>query len=202
MHQMIKSGIFLVEKFNIYSRPSQEIQFCQIQFSLRAWPLTFKTTYLARCNSHPIQESSMETSGSTSHNGSRYSNTLERNSDGVATVQNKTSRFLTNGGIWQIWSYAKNSTEIWILGGSYSSTLPSSMKTNKILKSSLSKTSSLKRSSNYKFETEENLQQIVKQKRENCLQVNLWIHWNSSGGEKMSWILVLWCSKIIYYKLL
>ena len=44
------------------------------------------------------------------------------------------------------------------------------MKTNKILKSSLSKTSSLKKSSNYKFETE-NLQQIVKQKWENCLQV-------------------------------
>ena len=36
MHQMIKSGKFLVEKFNIYSRPSQDIQFCHIQFSSRA----------------------------------------------------------------------------------------------------------------------------------------------------------------------
>ena len=52
-----------------------------------------------------------------------------------------------------------------------SSTLPSSMRNKRILKSSLSKTSSLKRNTTNKFETKENLQQIVKQKRENCLQV-------------------------------
>ena len=68
--------------------------------------------------------------------------------------------------------YANSLSEVYILVGSYSSTLPSSMKTNKILKSSLSKTSSLKKSSNYKFQTDENLQHIVKRKRENCLQVN------------------------------
>ena len=50
------------------------------------------------------------------------------------------------------------------------STLPSRNK--RILKSSLSKTSSLKKTYPHKFEPEENLQQIVKQKRENCLQVS------------------------------
>ena len=52
-----------------------------------------------------------------------------------------------------------------------SATLPSSLRNKRTLKSSLSKTSSLKRNTTNKFETQENLQQIVKQKRENCLQV-------------------------------
>ena len=55
--------------------------------------------------------------------------------------------------------------------GIQSSTLPSSLRNKRTLKSSLSKTSSLKRNTTNKFETQENLQQIVKQKRENCLQV-------------------------------
>ena len=57
------------------------------------------------------------------------------------------------------WYFAAN--------GKPCSTLPSA---GFNLKSSLSKTS-LKKSPNYKFETDSNLQQIVKQKRENCLQV-------------------------------
>merc|ERR1711879_447015 len=54
-----------------------------------------------------------------------------------------------------------------------SSTLPSLSRNKRILKSSLSKTSSLKRNTTHIFETQENLQKIVKQKRENCLQNGL-----------------------------
>ena len=62
------------------------------------------------------------------------------------------------------WYFAAN--------GKHCSTLPSPASSATNLKSSLSKTSSLKKSFNYKFETDSNLQQIVKQKRENCLQVD------------------------------
>ena len=61
---------------------------------------------------------------------------------------------------------------IFIIGSQQKThTLPSSARINKTLKSSLSKTSSLRRPTNYKFEADDSLQQIVKQKRENCLQV-------------------------------
>ena len=44
--------------------------------------------------------------------------------------------------------------------------------TNGKLKSSLSKSSLLKQPSHFNFENHQNIQQIVKQKRENCQQVN------------------------------
>ena len=45
--------------------------------------------------------------------------------------------------------------------------------TNGKLESSLSKVSSLKQPRHFNFENHQNIQQIVKQKRENCLHVNI-----------------------------
>jgi len=111
----------------------------------------------------PSEESSGDRSNSPFSSHSQYRSTLDRSSHRPGAGNNVMSEIKGPGVCIQ------------------SSTLPSSLRNKRTLKSSLSKTSSLKRNTTNKFETQENLQQIVKQKRENCLQNGLSLSRESIG---------------------
>ena len=120
-----------------------------------------------------FQESSGDRSNSPFSSHSQYRNTLDRSSHRPGAGNNVLSEIKGGGKLLETEQLNLDQRQIksfWFTG-IQSSTLPSSLRNKRTLKSSLSKTSSLKRNTTNKFETQENLQQIVKQKRENCLQV-------------------------------
>ena len=125
-----------------------------------------------------FQESSGDQSISPFSSQSQYRSTLDRSSH-TGAGNNVVSEIKGGGNFWKLrnstWNNVSKQIEsFWFAGPAVciqSSTLPSSLRNKRTLKSSLSKTSSLKRNTTNKFENQENLQQIVKQKRENCLQV-------------------------------